>query len=147
MAVPGFSLCKLRELNGRRPTPDNHCGPAADSMTLRKEPSRKKEVLFFSLHLLFCPSPFLHMPQILLIYQLISSHPQLQTPRRLSDFMLAWRQQQLLLSSDHILPLRHEASSLATICLGQSSLYVSFHQKLPPIGRVLVHRPLGSRSS
>lgn len=40
----------------------------------------------FSSHLLFCPSPFLHMPQITSIHQLIDSYPGLQYPPKCGEF-------------------------------------------------------------
>lgn len=42
--------------------------------------------MIFSSHLLFCPSPFLHMPQITLIHQLIDSYPGVQYPPKCGEF-------------------------------------------------------------
>lgn len=140
-----FFICKWREFNWRWSIPDTHCGSNNDSIPITGECTGKKEIWFFSLHVLFCPSPFLHMSQITLIHQLINSHLQLHSPLKLDEFRAFRWQWWLLPSSNHILPLHHKAL-LATVCLGQSSLCVSFYQELPPICRVLVHQPLWSGS-
>ena len=59
----------------------------APTMTLPNRWGHGKEgnkIFWFCL--LFCPLPFLHMPQITLIRQLINSHPLLQSRLQLSEF-------------------------------------------------------------
>lgn len=116
--------------------PGDSGGSNNDPTPLTDEHTRQRGFVFLCL---FFPLPFLHMPQIMLICQLISSHPQLQSSPKLGKLHAS-----LVTAAAATLPkphpsLRHEASLLATICLGQRSPDVSFHQKLLPICTVLAH--------
>lgn len=72
------------ELDWRWSIPETHSGSNYDSASNRWGPRKEGNKIFW-LCLLFCLSPFLHMPQITLIGQLINSHPRLQSPLQLSE--------------------------------------------------------------